>query len=454
MAHTLLISNDDLINSLYPLNINLYVGFDVTLKKSWDEARKLLDARPFIDLIAVTEENAIKVVDYLKNENLDMLVLVLGESKTNFNNNKILVIKNKYNVQDILKIIAKLFNITAKTMAEKIVPNYYPIPFKFVLNLEKVPADMYVKNSTNPLDHNFTLIANKNGGVDPVIAHCKSHKIETLYILSIDRLKLVNELTSRLLVKLGASANLPVSERLDLNEQGFELVSEHIGDSQLINEEILSLHKTCIDSSKEIVKKMPNMKDLLDTLLNNKSSYVYTHSILISFVCNHIVKHVSWGGPSHADKLAYIAFYHDLFLVPLFKKYPDFKDEEELLFNPNVTAEEKEIILNHAKTIGEMVAKFPKTPIGSDAILRQHHGIVSGVGFAVDFKDDIAPLAKVFIVAESYVKEILKDQNYPAGDNKMDLSKFNKMVAIDKIVRKYTKFSYTKITETLDKVPI
>lgn len=452
MAHTLLISNDDLINSLYPLNINLYVGFDVTLKKTWDEAKKLLDARPFIDLIAVTAENANSLVDYLKLENLDVLVLVLGETQTTYDNNKFLVIKNKYNVQDILKIIAKLFNITAKTMAEKIVPNYYPIPLKFVLNLEKIPADMFIKVSTNPLDHNFTLIGTKGSSVDSAINHCKNAKIDTLYIQSVDRLKLVNELTSRLLVKLGSSANLPVAERLDLNEQGFELVSEHIGDAQLINEEILNLHKTCIDSSKEIVKKMPAMKDLLDTLLNNKSGYVYAHSILISFVCNHIVKHVSWGGPSHAEKLAYIAFYHDLFLVPLFKKYPDLKDEEELLYNSNITAEEKEMVLNHAKLIGEMVAKFPKTPIGSDAILRQHHGIVSGVGFAVDFKDDIAPLAKVFIVAEAYVKEILKDPNYSGP--KMDLSKFNKMVAIDKIVRKYTKFSYTKITETLEKVPI
>ncbi|MFN8370561.1 MAG: hypothetical protein U0T83_08065 [Bacteriovoracaceae bacterium] len=297
----------------------------------------------------------------------------------------------------------------------------------------------------------FTKIGGENIVIEKTIRVAKSNNVETLYIDAINRFKIVQDVTSKLIVEF-QSTNLEKDEQVLLNQQGFEFISEHIADMQTINDDFLSLNKLCVEASKDIIKRIPELKILLETLINNKAGYVFTHSIMISFVCRHIVKHVSWGGHGHGEKLAFIAFYHDLFLVPLYKKYPEVSSDEELLALSRLTAVERETVLQHAKLVGDLIGKFPRTHIGSDVITRQHHGSQFGIGFARDYKEDLSPLAKVFLIAEMYVNEILKALNFPKI-NRINLSSFDKETIIKTISAKYTKPSYRKIIEVLDKVP-
>ncbi|MFN8370944.1 MAG: hypothetical protein U0T83_10020 [Bacteriovoracaceae bacterium] len=452
MAHILIISNDDIISALYPLNINLYIGFDVTLKLSWPQAKKLLEAKPVLDLIILLENDVAPLKQYLSDEKIDIPILIIGECK-NPDYQKYLVVRQKYNIQDVLKTLAKYFKITAKAMSEKVVAEYYPIGVKFITNLDNATTDIFVKNAIDPLNYSFTKIVNKGEHPKKVIDYCFEQKIDTIYIPSLDRLKIVNDVTLKLLSSITTNSNLSLNNKLELNEQGFELAAGNLTDTQILNEEIQELHKACLDSTKEVIKKIPGIKELLDALINNKSGHVYTHSILISFVCNHIVKNVNWGGQGHSEKLSYISFYHDLHLVQLFKDNPQYKNEEDLYHDPKISEQDKKLIQEHAKIIGEMIAKFPRIPIGADIILKQHHGATHGVGFVKNYTDDISPLAKVFIIAEAYVTEILREQNYPITD-KLDFSKINKKEIIMDLNSKFKKSSYRKIIEVLDLIPI
>ncbi len=281
---------------------------------------------------------------------------------------------------------------------------------------------------------------------------CKEHEADTVYVSANERFTIVKELTENLKQAL-EDANLKQNKKLALHEQAFELVGNHIEDLKELNEEVLFLHRTCIETSKEIIKKIPGLVSLIDDLLNNKSSIIYTHSILISFVCSHMVKHIPWGGQSHGEKLAYIAFYHDLFLIPLYKKYPEIRTEEDFLKIKEISDDDYETVLTHAKLIGEVISKFPRTPIGADAIIRQHHGEFQGNGFAKEYKEDISPLAKVFIIAEAFVMEILKDEAR-VTKGKLSISKFSKAIVIEKLKVQFARSSYRKIVETIDKVPI
>ena len=57
---------------------------------------------------------------------------------------------------------------------------------------------------------------------------------------------------------------------------------------------------------------------------------------------------------------------------------------------------------------GELVRSFKQIPIGSDMIITQHHGVNSGKGFAMQFRDDISPLSKVLMVSEEMAHNIFK----------------------------------------------
>ncbi len=452
MAHILIISNDDIISSLYPLNINLYIGYDVTLKTNCEQAKKLLDAKPIIDMIVLLENDVAEIANYLTKEQMELPLLIVGECN-NPDHQKYLTVRQKYNIQDVLKTLAKFFKITAKAMSEKVVSEYYPIGVKYLTRLDSATTDIYVKNAIDPLNYTFIKVTSKGDNPKKVLDYCLQQKIDTIYIPSLERLKIVNDVTTKLLSSINSNSNLSLGNKLELNEQGFELAAGNLGDTQMLNEEIGELHKACLDSTKEVLKKVPGMKDLLDALMNNKSGHVYTHSILISFICNHIIKNVNWGGQGHSEKLSYIAFYHDLYLVQLFKDHPKCKSEEDLLADKTVTEEDKVLINEHAKMIGEMIAKFPRIPIGADIILKQHHGASHGVGFVKSYSDDISPLAKVFIIAEAYVTEILREHNYPVAA-KLDFSKLDKKAILMELTGKFKKSSYRKIIEVLEMVPI
>jgi len=70
--------------------------------------------------------------------------------------------------------------------------------------------------------------------------------------------------------------------------------------------------------------------------------------------------------------------------------------------------------------------------------------MTNGVGFAIEFKDDISPLSKIVLVSEAFVEEFLKEkENNP--NFKYDLKKI-----LSTLNEKFKKSTYRKIVETLE----
>lgn len=91
-----------------------------------------------------------------------------------------------------------------------------------------------------------------------------------------------------------------------------------------------------------------------------------------------------------------------------------------------------------------MVKNFPRCPMGADAIILQHHGTTNGMGFALDYKDDISPLAKVLIVSEAFIDEIIK---YKDSSRELNLEEI-----IETIRTRFTKHTYKKIINCLETI--
>ena len=84
-----------------------------------------------------------------------------------------------------------------------------------------------------------------------------------------------------------------------------------------------------------------------------------------------------------------------------------------------------------------------KSPIGIDQLIRQHHGVGTGIGFTEEYKDDVSPLAKVVIISESFVEYYLSRR----GENIQ--APFDVLGAVEYLNEKFKLGSYKKIIETL-----
>lgn len=450
MSQVILISDNEVINSLYEVNLRAYVGTNVTVKRSLHEAMKLIMLSPNVDAVICfralnNEDNTIeKFHEFITTEGLVIPVVVLGEPKKPLSNT--IVIKNKYDIQSLLRSVAKVLEITAKDMAQLQVPKYFPVPLKLFSQLKKSHCDIFFRSKKDDFEYEYFKIVEEDKDIGISLKKYHDEGVEHLYIDASERLRFIDK-TSGLIVEALNRKDISTEERVVITTQGMGIVAEDIFENHVISEAVANISNACMHSVKEIVKDVPKIRNLLAMLIANKSDYVYKHSVLATYIATEIIKNISWGSQEQQDKIAFAFFFHDIYLVPVLKKYTDVFSEEDLLFKDNVEEADKKIVIEHAKMAGELVKTFPKCPMGADMIITQHHGMTGGQGFAVSYKDDISPLSKIMIIAEDAATGMLI--KIEEGDKK---NAVNKSVIIERLLERYRNHTYKKIIDALEHV--
>ncbi len=197
----------------------------------------------------------------------------------------------------------------------------------------------------------------------------------------------------------------------------------------------------------DVARETSSLKGLLAIMMNNRDGYVFTHSMITSYVAYHMIKNVTWGGESQVEKINFVLFFHDIFLGPIYLKFPQLKAEKDLLNSPLLNEKDKDIVNNHAKLAAEVVVGYKRCPMGVDVLIKQHHGMKKGKGFAHTYMEDLSPLSKVILIAEMFVEEYMAAAENPAHP-------FDKKEVIPKIISNFKSASYTKIVQSLVSVPI
>ena len=183
------------------------------------------------------------------------------------------------------------------------------------------------------------------------------------------------------------------------------------------------------------VKMFPKMSKLLERLLSNKASYLFKHTQILTYVGLHIVKNIDWGNQEQEDKISFIAFFHDIVLENDEQcKVKSSLELKKANFDPN----QKALVEKHAQMAAEFVSKFPHAPMGSDQIIRQHHGTLNGIGFSEHYGNNVSPMAIVFIIAEEFTRIILKHESGPFDKTEMlrelkeefPTSRFQKIISL------------------------
>ncbi|MFL5783139.1 MAG: HD domain-containing protein [Bacteriovoracaceae bacterium] len=343
------------------------------------------------------ESSAHEVMKYLKEKNLSIPVIVIGPGKEipgSFAH-----MKNSLQLKTMIQGAAKALGITAQAMLNKDVPEYFPIPLSFFSFLKRPVSHVYAKEKNT---HVLRFEKMKDLKQDE-IKKLEAAGITTLFVDKMDRLEFVNNVTAELMATLPDEI-LSEEEQLSAGDSTLNLAAKKLL-SIGVTEETVTLAKKSMDTMKKNVKINPNLSKLLDRLLANKVSYLFTHTQLLSYIGLHIVTNIDWGNPEQEEKILFIAFFHDIALEK--DEHGKIKTTLELK-KAELNELDKSLVERHAQIAAELVAKFPHAPMGADQIIRQHHGMLNGVGFSEHFGNNVSPMSIVFIVAEEFTRIVLK----------------------------------------------
>jgi hypothetical protein len=309
---------------------------------------------------------------------------------------------------------------------------------------DKAPCDIYIKVTRSAVESDFVICLEKGQEMMGKMQKYKEEGVGNLFIPSDLRLEIVNN-ASKVVLKLLDNPKLNSQEKVKVAEQAYDIVGGLLGEKSEVTPEVVAISKKCVETISDVITVMPKLKNLLNGMLANKTGYLYLHCVMGTYVARHVIQNISWGSEEHSEKLGFVFFFQNMFLSPVFTKYPHLKFEEELLFRDDLSEKEKEVVINHARLASEMVKKFPRCPMGADAIILQQHGTTNGLGFAMDYKDDISPLAKVVIVCGEFVDELMRAKDQGQIPPNLEGIIFN-------LRAKFTKHTYKKIINCLETI--
>jgi HD-GYP domain-containing protein (c-di-GMP phosphodiesterase class II) len=451
MSRALLISDNIILNNLYALNLNAYVATNVVPKKDFVNALKTLhEDHEFVCVICLEKaisKDELKNLLLMTNDEDDPIPVIMVGTQNEVNKENFYSIPNQYSLQEIVRTVAKIQGITAQDMAKKEMPKFFPIPVALLREMDESNCEIFYRTEVNPFEFEYFKIIDVGQAFDDSMEKFVEEGTDFLFVDSMERLKFINQ-TSKYILKELSNGDMGTDDRVKVLSHGFDVVANELSENPEATQELQEISEACVENINRVIKEIPKLSSLLQTLLNSKADYIYIHSMLASYVAGHIIDNMDWGSKEQKEKCSFCLFFHDIFMLPIFKKYPHLDKEEDLLFSDELNDEEKNIVLEHARMAGELVRSFSRMPIGADMIIMQHHGTTSGKGFAMNFKDDISPLSKIVLIAEemAYHLYTLKKTGQKFADHKEGI--------IKELREKFRMHTYKKMVNALESLEV
>ncbi|MDB9786497.1 hypothetical protein OAB57_00180 [Bacteriovoracaceae bacterium] len=398
--------------ALYGLNLNIYLGLEVvvcnTIKNVLVEIKSSETHLVFIDNSAYSKDVGFELNEIFLHDNYKIPIFILGDTATN--PSEVEIFDQKIELKFVLQRIADSLGVTARKMADKIVPKYFPLPIHFIVPGWECAADIYVENNQD-----YEIIFKQDSFFSfEILEKLEFEGQKNLFVEAEKRLRFVNCLTGQIIAKLD-DPNLSVEDRTKTTATAFQMVTNQarkIG----ISETTLELSKKCMESMMLLVEMETGLQGVIDRLMKQTSSYFYKRSQLICFIGIHIIKKMPWGMKEHYEKYTFMAFFHDISLTT--EKQVKLTSDEDI-DKSDLTEKEKTLVRSHALVSAKMVSKIKKMPFDITSLIKQHHGSKSGSSIS-DISLNISPLAIVFIFAEEWTRLILdnEDSSYRVDKNK------------------------------------
>jgi hypothetical protein len=238
--------------------------------------------------------------------------------------------------------------------------------------------------------------------------------------------------------------NLPDPDKIQLNSDSYLVVLDLFRNMD-INNYTAEIISESMRTMKALVRLPEALPVFFSTLREKKINYSYAHCHFTCIVLTNVVGSFSWCNKDTKDVLIYLTYFHDLGLHSdrLIKAHHYYLQEEEKL-----TEDEKGIILKHAETAAKISGKVLHTPFDLATLIKEHHGIKTGIGFTEFLSSNVTPLCMVSIVVEEFVTCYLDITQEGA----LDISRVDLEAILKALEDKYSMYTYLETVKALKKL--
>jgi HD-GYP domain-containing protein (c-di-GMP phosphodiesterase class II) len=438
MSQTILIETNDDLKKIFSLNLNTFTGTDVIFRVNADDALNLLRILPQVALVITKarladEETAVKIHRFIRNEGLHTSLIVLGDCPEL--SNEVLCLTEPVSWENLIKQAASHLGVTVQDAVNKIKPDFLPIGLFYFYDIKKTPCDVYIRIKKGPNDYQFVKRINSKDTFDRAdIQKYEDQGLKEFYIPRDYIQYFTTFVTSNLVEKLERD-DLTLEDRIFTTSNAHEIVRDSINQIGL-DQATIELSDASISSVVKSVKISPEIASLFKLLFSNKVSYAYQHCHLLALMCHYVLSKQNWYKQEHLQILSFVSFFSDVTLRSHMQIQISGMKE---LAESNLTDDEKTQVLNHAADAVKILEAHPDANDYIRTVLLQSHGKLDGVGFEENPKEDLHPLSKVFIIADSFVKIMLN----PALPSK-------KQEILPILYARFTNPSYQKIIKALE----
>lgn len=427
---TLIVEKSPELQIFYSLNYKVWVGSQVILCDSPEDAIKILNEKPVnlvISKLKIDNTPCSELIfNEIKSKNLPTKFINIGLKKLN---DEVINLPSALDIAPLMKASAKLLNVTAQDMVQLAVPEYFGIDIEYFKHIPRAVTKVYKRVGEK---YEIALEELKDYPKEMIEKMESDH--EKLYVQRNERLKIVTNITRELAIKIpGASLNK--DEEITVNEMSQNLVADKLKQFG-ITKETVELSKKNIKNMVETCRRFPTLGNMVQRLLRNRSSYLYKHSQMLMYICSHLMDNIDWGNEDQKAKINFVCFFHDIALST---------DEQAMIYsadqlkNSSLNDKEKDLVEKHAQIAAELIQKYPHAPMGADVIIRQHHGVSHGIGFAQSYTANLSPMTIVFILAENFTDTLIQSE----GD-------FDLKTKINEMRERFSTQRFQKIIDILE----
>jgi hypothetical protein len=439
MAQVVLIINNKNQRDLYSVNLKTHLPVDVIQRSSSNETIELLQVLPEVNLVICqnkigNDNTALKIYEFLKANLLKIPMIVLGENSAL--KSKVVELDKEIEWKYLVENAAGALGINSFEVDNRPRPDFMPMPISYFYELELAPCDIYLRISKGLNKFQYIKRIRRD---DPIsrgeIENYDSKGLASLHVSSADQLTFSENMSNNLLSRLREEGLSP-EERIATTSNAYEFVKREISTIGLSPASI-ALADESIKGMQEYIEGNVVLDDFLKTLMKSKATFSYKHIQLIAFVAHAIINLREWGTKEQRNRVCFVAYFHDICLLD--DRLIEIHNIDEL-DQSELTSKEKQQVLNHAYNGSKLVKDMQRIPIGADTIILEHHGKLDGFGFTEEYSNNLSTMSIVFIIAEEFVKQVLKNHG-----------KYNKQKILTNMYKKFPVL-YRKVLKNLEDV--
>lgn len=396
----ILIEPDENLRSLFELNINQTLSYEVITRDDAKDALAFMQILPDIRMIVTkdkvgSEETANKLAEYLSNSGRSSVqIFVIGPDFNAEEYDFCHQLSENTTPEELLEALVKKKKIKGQSLSIK---GYYPVPIRSLKYLGFYPCDIFLTIRKEGKSEFLKCFNSKEAVIkDDIEKYCLKG-IEKVFIKEEDfgdYVKQANLIFSNVIV----SPDLSKKSKDELRKAVLRQI-KNIG----VNEHSLTLASTLInDIHKETLKN--KALGTVAEIFNSSMGYPFQRSYMCSVLSKLISDQFTWKDQTHIQSLSIASVFADSELS-CFEEQNVYNEESLAL--AKISSERKKVVKNHAAIAAKKISELKNISPLVEQLIRYQHGNQQGEGFHFNLADKFSILHAIFIVSDNLSRLIL-----------------------------------------------